>query len=191
MVFYVIIPLVLSLVVLYCALAVYYRMRDTLPSFEKGAFLRSESRLLRVFEGLLDTDTANKLDAQVRYFIDHGKYWRYDDENANGVELCEGDTHPLDREACFGFQEECALAVISFELKGKSHEVIFQAANGRLWGWRVSPPLPRNIRNRQLQIKAAQLLDHSELAVNTDEPTRDFPVQKLNKLSVSFIGRPS
>ncbi|MBL7471288.1 hypothetical protein [Robertkochia sediminum] len=185
------IPLILGLIVLFCGLALYESMRNTLPTFHRGTFRKSEMRLLRILGGLLESEMANKLDAQVRYFMNHGKYWRFEGEESNGVELCEERDMPLAEDTLYDFPEDCALAEIRFQLKHDEHTITFQATHGRLWGWRVSPPLPGSTKWSKIHIKEARLLEHPELALRGARTTTDFPVETLEGLATSFTGRGS
>lgn len=185
------IPLILGLIVLFCGLALYESMRNTLPAFHRGAFRKSETRLLRILGGLLESEMANKLDAQIKYFTTHGKYWRFEGEEINGVELCEDRDKPLAENALYDFREDCSLAEMRFQLRHTEHTITFQATHGRLWGWRVSPPLPRSKKWTKVHIKEARLLEHPELALRGEGSKSDFPVETLEGLATSFTGRGS
>lgn len=191
MVFFLLIPLFLALVVLTCGLVLYRRMQDTLPAFQRGSFWRIETRLLKIFEGLLESEIADKLDRQIRYFISRGKYWRFDDDSVSGVELCQDHHEPLAEEVLYDFQEDCALAEIHFELKGIPHTITFQATDGRLWGWRVSPPLTKGAKVSQLKINEVRLLEHPELAIRPENLKSEFPVEIYGELASAFVGRRS
>lgn len=163
MLLYLLIPLVLALLVLASGLLIYRRMRHTLPVFKSGRFWRAESHLLEVLEGLLDTDTANKLDQQVQYFVQKGKYWRHEDDTCSGIELLEEEGRPMDPDIYFGLNDEFDLARMTFALKEKKYEVVFQVACGRLWGWTITPALPREYRFSSVNVLEARLIGHSEV----------------------------
>lgn len=165
--------------------ALFFRMKADRPFFYRGMFRIFERKLLREFTGLYDEMARKKLKGQIRYFTTQGKYWRYNDESQNHIEVFEDEHVELHKDLCFPLKDECVLAHIHFQIKDRKHRIQFRAYNGRLWGWSISPKININTLFIRPRILGGSIVNHPwEPMLNIKEQ-----VHVLAEKRISLLGK--